>query len=51
VERDCILRHMWPLTPVPPRYLESLIVCLTDKAVALGESWNALRAGIGLGVL
>lgn len=51
VERDCVLRHMWPLTPVPPRYAESLIVCLADKVVALGESWRALRAGKGFGVL
>ncbi|MFA6508528.1 MAG: HD domain-containing protein [Treponemataceae bacterium] len=51
VERDCVLRHMWPLTPIPPRYPESLIVCLMDKVVALGESWRALRAGKGLGVL
>lgn len=51
LERDCVLRHMWPLTPVPPRYPESLIVCLADKAVALGESWKALRSGKGLGVL
>jgi uncharacterized protein len=51
VERDCVLRHMWPLTPVPPRYPESLIVCFADKAVALSESWKALRQGKGLGVL
>lgn len=51
LERDCILRHMWPLTPIPPRFLESFIVCFADKAVALGESWNALRTGKGLGVL
>ena len=30
-ERDIILRHMWPLTPIPPRYLESFCVCLADK--------------------
>jgi len=51
IERDCVLRHMWPLTPIPPRYGESLLVCLTDKAIALQESWRALRSGKGLGVL
>ena len=51
VERDCVLRHMWPLTPVPPRYPESLLVCMADKAVALNESYRSLRQGKGLGVL
>ena len=51
VERDIILRHMWPLTPIPPRYPESLIVCIIDKAVAIRESWIAIRTGKGLGVL
>lgn len=50
-ERDCILRHMWPLTPVPPRYPESLVVCLADKAVALREALRSLRERRGLGVL
>lgn len=50
-ERDCILRHMWPLTPIPPRYPESLLVCLADKAVALREALRSLRERRGLGVL
>lgn len=29
-ERDIIKKHMWPLTPVPPRYPESWIVCMAD---------------------
>ena len=51
VERDIILRHMWPLTPVPPRYVESVIVCIVDKCVSAAESWNAIKSGKGLGVL
>jgi len=51
LERDCVVRHMWPLTAIPPRYPESFIVCFADKAVALRESWNALRSGKGIGVL
>ncbi len=51
VERDCILRHMWPLTPVPPRFTESMIVCTADKIVSLLEMYRTLRAGRGLGVL
>lgn len=51
VERDCVLRHMWPLTPIPPRYGESLLVCAADKAVSIYESYRAIRDGKGLGVL
>jgi uncharacterized membrane protein len=36
-ERDCILRHMWPLTIVPPRTRESFIVSMVDKWVASRE--------------
>lgn len=31
VERDIILKHMWPITVIPPKYLESYVICLTDK--------------------
>lgn len=51
VERNIVLRHMWPLTPIPPHYPESIIVCMVDKAVSMGESWQAIRSGKGLGVL
>lgn len=39
LEEDIILRHMWPLTPKPPKYPESLIVCLCDKYCAHQESF------------
>ncbi len=29
-EEDIIKKHMWPLTVIPPRYMESLIVSLMD---------------------
>ncbi|MGQ9842249.1 MAG: HD domain-containing protein [Spirochaetota bacterium] len=32
--KDSILRHMWPLTPIPPRYPESWIVMVADKIVS-----------------
>ncbi|HNU91174.1 MAG TPA: hypothetical protein PKO25_04830 [Spirochaetota bacterium] len=44
IEEDAILRHMWPLTPVPPRYAESALVCMADKLVAVGDFSKALRA-------
>lgn len=34
---NIIIRHMWPLTPVPPKYKESLIVSLADKYCAAKE--------------
>lgn len=37
IERDCILRHMWPLTLTPPRFMESFVVCMADKYVASRE--------------
>ena len=37
IERDCILRHMWPLTLTPPRFRESFVVCMADKYVASRE--------------
>ncbi|ADK82200.1 putative ABC transporter permease [Sediminispirochaeta smaragdinae] len=41
VERDIISKHMWPLTLVPPLYLESFLVSIIDKAVASME-WLSL---------
>lgn len=37
IEIDIIYRHMFPLTPTPPKYKESLIVSMVDKYCALQE--------------
>lgn len=37
-ERDIIVKHMWPLTIVPPRHWESFIVCFADKYCSLRET-------------
>lgn len=34
---NIIIRHMWPLTPIPPWYAESWIVSLADKYCAARE--------------
>jgi uncharacterized protein len=34
---NIILRHMWPLTPLPPRYKEAFVVSLSDKYCATIE--------------
>lgn len=36
-ERDIIVKHMWPLTLRPYRYLESLVVSCVDKVCAVAE--------------
>ena len=38
-EANIILRHMFPVTPVPPATREGLAVCLTDKVCALYEGF------------
>lgn len=38
IERDIIVKHMYPLTPKPPRYRESIIVCIADKLSAVMET-------------
>ncbi|SCW69705.1 uncharacterized protein SAMN02910456_02651 [Ruminococcaceae bacterium YRB3002] len=40
LERDVISKHMFPLTPIPPRHRESLIVCIADKWCAICETFK-----------
>ena len=42
-ERDVIIKHMFPFTPFPPRYLESWIVCAMDKICSLEETLKRER--------
>lgn len=37
LEKNIILRHMFPLIPVPPTRMESWIVCLVDKGCSIYE--------------
>lgn len=39
IEKDIILRHMWPVTFSTPRYLETFIVTFVDKYCAIKE-WS-----------
>lgn len=41
-EENIILRHMFPLTPVPPRCREAWIVCLADKYIAAKETFRGI---------
>ena len=42
-EQDIILKHMWPVTIVPPKYLESYILTFVDKYCAIQESFNYIQ--------
>ncbi len=41
-EKDIILKHMWPLTVIPPKYRESFLVSMVDKAIASVETVKAV---------
>jgi len=40
LEADIIARHMFPLTFTPPKYKESIIVCLVDKVLSTYEVFS-----------
>lgn len=37
IEKDCIKKHMFPLTIIPPKYIEGYIIMLIDKKCAILE--------------
>jgi uncharacterized membrane protein/HD superfamily phosphodiesterase len=43
IEKDIILKHMWPLTIVPPKYKESFIVSFADKYLSSREFVDELK--------
>lgn len=43
IEKDVILKHMWPLTLPFPHYKESYIVTLVDKYCATNELLKTLK--------
>lgn len=42
-EKDIVLRHMWPLTPMPPRTLEGFVVVFVDKYCGILEIIDQFR--------
>lgn len=44
LQKDVILKHMWPLTIKLPRYKESYILTLVDKYCALSESYHEISS-------
>jgi uncharacterized protein len=55
-EADIIKKHMWPLTVVPPRYMESLVVSLVDTFCSARDYLNvkkqdkSAKAGAGCAI-
>ena len=47
VEKNMIKRHMFPLTPVPPRFKESMVLCLADKICATYETVGGFKRKLG----
>jgi uncharacterized protein len=38
IEKDIILKHMWPLTPKLPKYRESYVVMVADKICSIRDT-------------
>lgn len=36
-QKDAIIKHMFPLYPIPPRYIEGWLLTITDKIIATQE--------------
>ncbi|MCX7655220.1 MAG: phosphohydrolase [Treponemataceae bacterium] len=43
IEKDCIEKHMFPLTLRPPIYRESVLLCIIDKIVAFSEVLRMIK--------
>ena len=42
-QRDMILHHMFPVTPVPPRTVAGWLVCFYDKVAAVSDRFGGRR--------
>lgn len=38
LETEMIVKHMWPLTIIPPKYPETYVICLVDKYCSIYET-------------
>lgn len=51
MEKDMILRHMWPLTPIPPKYKEAYTIIYADKFCSLAEIGTHVKNWLALNVM
>lgn len=40
IEKDIIVKHMWPLTPAPPKFFASFLVSMVDKYISTLEIFS-----------
>ena len=45
-EQNIILRHMWPLTPIPPRSAEGMVIVYADKFCSLNEVYGRIKRAV-----
>ena len=45
-EQNIILRHMWPLTPVPPRTREGMVIVYADKFCGISEVCGRVKQAV-----
>lgn len=43
IEKDIILKHMWPLTVIPPKTMEGFVVMYVDKYCGFVETVNRFK--------
>ena len=44
LERDIIVKHMWPLTVIPPKSIEGYVVMYADKYCGFIETANRVKS-------
>ena len=42
-EQDMIKKHMWPVTPIPPKSVEGFILTFVDKYCAMKETFEYMN--------
>ena len=45
-EQNMILRHMWPLTPVPPKSREGMVIVYADKFCGINEVYGRIKQAV-----
>ncbi len=45
-EQNIILRHMWPLTPVPPKSREGIVIVYADKFCGVSEMYGRVKQAV-----
>lgn len=43
IEKDIIVKHMWPLTVIPPKSMEGFVVMYADKYCGLIETMSRMK--------